>query len=157
MNQPVKSFLEAHPFFRGMNAEHISMMLEGASEREFMAGDFLFRAGEPANKFFFILDGTIAIESSNRAGARTIVQSVGGGEVLGWSWLYPPFVWHLDARVIEHADCLVLDGAHLLIAAERDHDFGYDLMKRVAQVLIQRLNHAARKLREPVQALEPVS
>jgi len=82
------------------------------------------------------------------------IQDLGPGDVLGWSWLFPPFVWHLQARALEPTGAVVLDGAHLLIAAERNGNFGYELMKRVAQVLIHRLQ-ATRKqlLRQQIESI----
>jgi CRP/FNR family cyclic AMP-dependent transcriptional regulator len=73
---------------------------------------------------------------------------LGPGDVLGWSWLFPPFVWHFQARAVEPTTLLVLNGAGLLVSAERDHDFGYELMKRVAQVVIRRLQATRKQLLE---------
>jgi CRP/FNR family transcriptional regulator, cyclic AMP receptor protein len=66
--------------------------------------------------------------------------------MLGWSWLFPPFAWHFRARAREPTNVIVFNGAHLLVAAERNRDFGYELMKRVAQVVIRRLQAARRQL-----------
>jgi CRP/FNR family cyclic AMP-dependent transcriptional regulator len=66
--------------------------------------------------------------------------------MLGWSWLFPPFAWHFRARALEPTNAIVLNGAHLLIAAERKRDFGYELMKRVAQVVIHRLQATRKQL-----------
>jgi CRP-like cAMP-binding protein len=74
------------------------------------------------------------------------VQTLGAGDVLGWSWLFPPFAWHFQARAIEPASAVALSGASLLVNAERNHDFGYELMKRVAQVVIRRLQAARKQL-----------
>ena len=62
------------------------------------------------------------------------------------SWLFPPFVWHFQARALEPTETIVLDGAHLLVAAERNGNLGYELMKRVAQVLIHRLQATRKQL-----------
>jgi len=74
------------------------------------------------------------------------IDTIGMGELLGWSWLFPPFVWHFQARAVEPTEAIALDGAQLLIAAERGHNFGYELMKRVAQVVIHRLQAARGRL-----------
>jgi hypothetical protein len=66
--------------------------------------------------------------------------------VLGWSWLYQPFHWHFTARAVEPTEAILLDGCRLLIACEEDHDFGYELMKRISQLVIQRLESAQRLL-----------
>jgi hypothetical protein len=66
--------------------------------------------------------------------------------VLGWSWLFPPFSWHFQARAIEPTTVISLNGAHLLVSAESNHEFGYELMKRVAQVVIRRLQITRKQL-----------
>jgi CRP/FNR family transcriptional regulator, cyclic AMP receptor protein len=140
-----------HAFFRGMKPEQLAVLTTGARAADFKAGDVLFREGEPANQFLLIESGQIALEMHEPAGETVIVQTLSAGEVLGWSWLFPPFSWHLQARVLEPTNVIVLSGAHLLINAESNHDFGYELMKRVAQVVISRLQ-ATRKQLLAVQA-----
>ena len=83
------------------------------------------------------------------------VQTIGAGEALGWSWLFPPFVWHFQARALEPTKAIAFNGAHLLVACEENHDLGYDLMKRVSQVLIQRLQATRKKLVGPCESPRP--
>ena len=135
-----------HAFFHGMKPEHLAMLTNGAKATEFKAGGVLFRQGEPASQFYLIESGKIALEAHEPADGTMLVQTLGAGEVLGWSWLFPPFVWHFQARAIEPTNVIILSGAHLLIAAERYHDFGYELMKRVAQVVIHRLQATRKQL-----------
>ena len=135
-----------HAFFRGMKPEHLAVLTEGAEAIGFKAGDILFREGEPADKFYLIESGRIALEAHEPADGTVRVQTVGAGEVLGWSWLFPPFVWHFQARAIEPTQVITLSGAHLLVAAERHHDFGYELVKRVAKVVIHRLQATRQQL-----------
>jgi CRP-like cAMP-binding protein len=139
MNTSLRANIADQPFFRGMKAEHLDIIAANAEEKSFEPKQILFHEGEPANRFFIIQSGKIVLEAHEAGREASVVQTLGPGEVLGWSWLFPPFAWHLRARVIEPTTALVLDGAHLLIAAEMDHDFGYRLMKRIAQLLIARL------------------
>ena len=74
-----------------------------------------------------IESGKVALEAHKPANGATLVQTLGAGDVLGWSWLFPPFVWHFQARAIEPTSVIVLNGAHLLAFAERHPDFGYKL------------------------------
>jgi len=138
--------ITGHEFFHGMKPAHLALLTEGATVAQFGANEMLFRAGEPAGTFHLIESGRIALEAHEPADGTTRVQTLGAGDVLGWSWLFPPFVWNLQARAIEPAQVIVLNGAHLLIAAERDHEFGYELMKRVAQVVIHRLQATRGRL-----------
>lgn len=135
-----------HTFFHGMKSEHLAVLADGARTAQFKTGDVLFREGEPANQFYLIESGKISLETHEPANGTMLVQTLGAGDVLGWSWLFPPFSWHFQARAIEPATLIVLGGAHLLVTAERNHDFGYELLKRVAHVVIQRLQTARKQL-----------
>jgi CRP-like cAMP-binding protein len=135
-----------HAFFHGMKPGHLAILTEGAKAVSFKAGEVLFREGNPANQFYLIEQGAIALETHQPANTTTLVQTLGPGDVLGWSWLFPPFVWHFQARAVEPAGVIALNGAHLLVAAERDPDFGYELMKRVAQIVIRRLQATRQQL-----------
>jgi len=132
-----------YEIFRGMKPEHLAMLGEGAKEVEFHPGDVLFREGGPANQFYLIESGRIALEAHEPADGT---MTLGAGEALGWSWLFPPFVWHFQARAIEPAHVIILSGAHLLVTAERNHDFGYEWMKRMVQVVIRRLQATRNQL-----------
>jgi CRP-like cAMP-binding protein len=129
-----------------MKPEHLAGISEGAKVVRFKAGELLFQEGEPANQLYLIESGKIALEAHELAGGTMPVQTLGAGEVLGWSWLFPPYVWHFQARALEQVEVVILSGAHLLVAAERNHDFGYELMKRVAQVVIRRLQATRKQL-----------
>ncbi len=139
MNNSLKSRIFSHPFFQSMKPKHLEIIAGYASEATFKPSEVLFREGEPASRFYLIESGRIALEAHEPAEGTVLVQNLGAGHVLGWSWLFPPFAWHLQARAVELTRAIILNGANLLVIAERDHDFGYELMKRVAQVVIQRL------------------
>ena len=138
--------ITSHAFFHGMKPEHLALLTDGAKAVEFKSGDVLFRERTPANQFYLIESGRIALEAHEPANRMMAVQTLSAGDVLGWSWLFPPFAWHFQARAIEPSGAIVLNGASLLINAERNHDFGYELMKRVAQVVIHRLQATRKQL-----------
>jgi len=142
----LEQFLRAHPFFSETKPEHLSILASGAKSARFEPRQLLFRQGEPANQFYLIESGKIALEAHEPADGTLLVQTIGAGDVLGWSWLFPPFVWHFQARAIEPSAAIILSGAHLLMVAEQNHEFGYELMKRVAQVVIQRLQATRKQL-----------
>ena len=138
-----------HPLFSSMLPEHQAVLLECASEREFLPGELLFREGDPANQFYLIERGRVRLEGlvpGQPFGQRVPVQELGPGEPLGWSWLFPPFAWHLQASALEPTSVIIFNGGHLLATAERETTFGYCLMKRVVQVLIRRLQATRRQL-----------
>lgn len=142
----LKESIRDYAFFEGMRPEHLAVLPEGAKSAQYKPGEVLFRQGEPANEFFLIESGKIVLESQGPGYGTTHVQTLGAGNILGWSWLFPPFLWHFQARAVEPTRVIILSGAHLLVSAERDHDFGYELMKRVAQVVIRRLQAARKQL-----------
>ena len=135
-----------HDLFYGMKPGHLAILIDGAKTARFKAGELLFQEGEPANQFYLIQNGKIALETHETANHPIVLQTLGAGDVLGWSWLFPPFSWHFQARAVETANVILLNGANLLASAERDHDFGYELMKRVTQVIIRRLQATRKQL-----------
>lgn len=138
----VKPSISAHPFLRSLSPEYVEILTGCAQDQAFPAGEVIFREGDIADRFYLILEGRIALESHVPPSGHLTVQNLGPDDVLGWSWLFPPYVWHFQARALEPTRVVVFNGAHLLVACERNHEFGYDLMKRLSQVLIRRLQAA---------------
>ena len=135
----LEPILREHPFFHGMPEPYLTLLTGCAKNIRVEAGKFLFREKEEAKSFYLIREGRIQLEvASPKLGAMTI-QTIGPGEVLGWSWLFPPYQWHFDARIVEPVRALALDGKCLRGKCETDPALGYDLMKRFASLLIQRL------------------
>ncbi len=141
-----KAIIMSHPFFQGMNTQHLELVANSGVELIFEPEEVLFREGRPANRFYLIQHGRVAVESRVHETELKQLCLVSDGEVLGWSWLFPPFCWHFDARAVERTEAVALDGARLLVACELNHDLGYELMKRVAGILIQRLQGARTQL-----------
>lgn len=133
-----------HPFFAGMDHRFLSILVLNARKQTFQEGDVIFREGEPASRFYLIESGRVALEAHEPADGTFPIEELRAGDVLGWSWLFPPFVWHFQARALAKTEMIVLDGAHLLVTAEQNKSFGYDLLKRISQTMIQRLQ-ATRK------------
>ena len=131
-----------HPFFKTMRPEHLALISQNAQAVEFKPEDILFREGEPANRLFMIQSGRIDLEWRAESGCGVAAKNVGPGEMLGWSWLFPPFVWHFTAEALEPTRAIVLDGGHLLATCDKNPEFGYALMKRIAQILIHQLESA---------------
>jgi CRP-like cAMP-binding protein len=135
-----------HPFLARMEPQHVRRILKTGKEVTFTPNEIIFREGEPADRFFLIDSGKVSLEACAPGREPIEVQILEKGEALGWSWLFPPFAWHFQARALETTRATVFNGADLLVHAEEDPDFGYELMKRVAQVVIQRLQATRRRL-----------
>jgi CRP/FNR family cyclic AMP-dependent transcriptional regulator len=162
MNDSIQDAIVAHPFFAGLCIKHLCILTESASRAAFASDEYLFRECEPANRCYLIQKGRVALEAGDPPGSPTLIQMLGPGDVLGWSWLFPPFAWHFSARAVEPVKAIALDAGHLLSAGEADHDFGYELMKRVSRLVIGRLqasrSHFVAKYHEsqPAAGLAPL-
>ncbi|HEU4402520.1 MAG TPA: cyclic nucleotide-binding domain-containing protein [Candidatus Polarisedimenticolia bacterium] len=136
---PLDTVLRTHPFLHDLDPAHLRILVPCAEDRIFASGDFLCRVGEPAEQFFLLREGRVALEVHvpKREGVR--FQTLHEGEVLGWSWLFPPYRWHLDARALKPVRAVALDARRVRRECERDHKFGYQILKRFAQVMGHRL------------------
>jgi CRP-like cAMP-binding protein len=144
--ETLKPIVAGHPFLRSLPSAYLEVLLGHAQERDFRPGEVIFSEGEVADRFYLIARGKVVLESNAAPRGYLAVQELGDGEVLGWSWLFPPYVWHFQARAVEPTATVAFNGAHLLVQCERNPEFGYDLMKRLAQVLIRRLQATQKQL-----------
>lgn len=144
--------LETHPFFNGMNAEHIAILAEFATVTEFVAGQSIFHEGDPANCFYLMLEGCVALEANLAPGGRQVIDHVGSGEVLGWSWLFPPYRWHFTARAVTLTKAIFFYGTWLRERCEQDPRLGLELMKRVTAVIVRRLQTTRQRLGRALRA-----
>ena len=140
------SLLGKHPFLAGMKAEHLQLLAENAMRTEYQQGEFLIRAGDPANRFYLIESGKISLELNGKENPEAQVQTISAGDVLGWSWLFPPYYWQFDARALEPTTAIFLYGTRLREYCEMDHDLGFELMKRMAEIVVQRLQATRKQL-----------
>lgn len=138
--------LETHPFLEGLSARHLQALLASAMPSRFEVGQVIFREGDLANRFYLILRGAVALETFTQTRGTLLIQTLGAGEVLGWSWLFAPFKWHFDARAIEPTEAVFFYGTRLREQCEEDHELGYELIKRAAQVMMHRLQATRRRL-----------
>jgi CRP/FNR family transcriptional regulator, cyclic AMP receptor protein len=136
----VEKILAEHPFFEGFTEGHVKLVAGCASDVHFKPGQIIFRVGEEARKFYLVRLGKVALQmTSERRGPLTVL-TVGAGEVLGWSWLFPPHKYRFSARVLEATRAFEIDGQCLRGVAEQDHDFGYHLLKHWSPVVERALD-----------------
>jgi CRP/FNR family cyclic AMP-dependent transcriptional regulator len=153
--------LAAHPFLKGMSPHHIELLALSAMPTEFEVDQVIFQAGEPANGFYLIESGTVVLEGSLtdgeplaiiRRGWRSsskntsVIDVVSAGEPLGWSWLFPPYLWQFNARATEPCTALCLSGIMLRQHRGDDLTLSHELFKRMSEVMVRRLQAARRKL-----------
>ncbi len=139
-------YLTEHPFLQGLKPEYIKLIVGCSSNVKFDAGQYIFRDGTDADNFYLIRQGKVSINFYSPEKGEAAITTVDDGDVLGWSWLIPPYKWHFDAKVLETTRAIALDGVCLRNKCEADSGLGYELMKRFAYLIEQRLNDARFQL-----------
>jgi len=144
--QTLESILVGHPFFKELKPQYLQLITGCASNVRFNAGTYMLREGAEASQFYLIRHGKVALEIPAAQRGHITIETIEAGEVLGWSWLFPPYRWHFSARVVEPVRAIALDGTCLRAKGEEDHDLGYELMKRVAHIMMERLQATRMQL-----------
>lgn len=135
----LERIIQQHAFFAGLDPAYTGLICGCASNVRFETGDYLFREGAPAGRFYLLRHGKAAFQVTAPGRGALTFQTLGEGEVVGLSWLIPPYRWTFDAKALEQVRAIALDAACLRAKCEADHDLGYEMMKRFMPVLIQRL------------------
>lgn len=143
--EPLEATLKAHPFLEGLPQEHINFIVGCTTHKVFKEGEVILKEGEAADKFYIIRSGKVAIYIGQEHN-EIIIQTIGGGEILGWSWLIPPYSYRFSAKAVENTRVLALDGKCLREKCEKNPDLGYLLLKRLVVVFAQRLEAARLQL-----------
>ncbi|OHB77251.1 MAG: Crp/Fnr family transcriptional regulator [Planctomycetes bacterium RBG_16_59_8] len=133
------AILAGHPFCKGLDPGHLALVTGCAANVRFKAGEYLFREGEESSRLFIVRSGRVALEIYAAERGAITIQTVSEGEIIGWSWLVPPYQWRFDARAVEATAAIALDGACLRTKCEKDHSFGYEMLKRLSNTIAQRL------------------
>ena len=139
MPQTLEPLLRGHKFFAGLDPAHLSLLAGCAANEVFPADSFLFREGDPARTFYLIREGKLALEIAAPGRGALVVQTLGEGEVAGFSWLIEPHRWEFDGRAVERVHAVRMDGTCLRGKCEEDPRLGYDLMRRFAALTTNRL------------------
>ncbi len=135
----ISELLDDSPFFHELPAPVIAHVAGCAQTARFERGDMLFQAGQPADTFYVIRQGRVAVELHNPSRGTITLDTLHDGEVVGWSWLIPPYRWMFGARAVESTSAVAFDGACLRGKCDTDPALGYALMQRVSQVMYERL------------------
>jgi CRP-like cAMP-binding protein len=145
-NPPIEEYLSKQEFFSSLNQEYIKTLARFASEQQIEPDQVLFRQGEHAHHFYLIRNGSITIEIPAITGPQLEVQSLGAGQILGWSWLISPYRWNFQARAEAPTTLLAFDGDAVLAQCEAEPPFGYALLKRFASLMAERLEVARQRM-----------
>jgi CRP-like cAMP-binding protein len=142
----LEPILAEHPFLKGMKKEHLTLITGCASNVKWDAGTYLFKEGQDADQFYIVRQGTIAIEAFSPAHGPLVLQTVGEGDIMGWAWLVPPYRWHFDGHATDLVRAIAFDGKCLRTKCEKDHELGYELLKRFSEIGAQRLDMTRMQL-----------
>lgn len=136
----LEALLAEHPFFEGLESKYLQIIADCATNVVFQEGEQIFTEGDDANSFYVIRQGKVALEIFVRRRGPVNFLSVEDGDVVGWSWMFPPYKWHFDARAMELTRAAAFDARCLRGKFDEDPKLGFELMKRFASVMLDRLN-----------------
>lgn len=138
--------IRQHAFFEGFPDELFKELRTCADKVPYAVDQFIYQQGDPADEFFLILHGRIALELYTAHHGPMIVQTVGGGDILGWSWLFPPYRRHFDARAVTPVVAISLQAYCMREQAEQNHHLGHELYRRFSQAVVTSLQAARLQL-----------
>ncbi len=145
--ETLEPLLRDHSFFEGLDPRYLGLLVGCATNVRFDEGAYLFREGGPADAFFLIRHGKVAVEIAAPGQAHIVVETIGEGGVVGYSWLLGrSHRAKFDVRALTATIALSLDGVCLRGKCEEDNRLGYDLMQRFARVVVQRLQSTRLQL-----------
>jgi CRP-like cAMP-binding protein len=135
----IDELIAESPTFAGLSPRHLELIAGCGRLARFEAGMPLFTEGAPADRFFLVRTGAVAVEIAAPGHHALVVETLHAGEVVGWSWLFPPHRWQFDGRATVSTSVIAFDGACLRGKCDADHELGYQLMRRFAGALVERL------------------
>jgi CRP/FNR family cyclic AMP-dependent transcriptional regulator len=136
-----------HPFLKELSDSHMQAIAEFAMPVRVSANESIFKQGDMADRFYLIHDGRVSLRAAEAAGKWTEIQELRSGDVLGWSWLFEPYEWQYDAVALEETTATFFYGTWLREKCEAEPALGVEIMKRIAQVVIARLQATRQKVR----------
>jgi len=142
----LERIIRAHPFFAGLDDGFCALVCGCAKNVRFAADDYLLREGAEASEFFLVRAGRVALEIAAPGHGTLRITTLGEGEIVGVSWLIPPYRWSYDARALESVRAISIDARCLRDKCEEDHHLGYEMMKRVVPIVANRLQAARMQL-----------
>jgi CRP-like cAMP-binding protein len=146
MQKELDEILAQVPFFEGLPEDEIALIAGCGRNVRFDAGETIFRQGDAADTFYVVRHGTVAVGNFVPPRGELVIETLESGDLLGWSWLFPPYRSHFDARALSTVRATQFDGACLRDKCAADPVLGRDLMGRFAQVLIERLQWTRLRL-----------
>jgi CRP/FNR family transcriptional regulator, cyclic AMP receptor protein len=138
--------LAAHPMLRGMSTDHLAVLADSASDVAFPAGHRLFEEGGSADHFWLVQSGSVALDLHVPGHGRVRIDTVGLGELLGWSWRFPPYRWAFGAVAVSPVKAFEFDAQAVRASCASQPEFGHEVTERLARVLAKRLQSTRARL-----------
>jgi CRP/FNR family cyclic AMP-dependent transcriptional regulator len=135
----LERIVKGHPFFADLDEGSCTFVCGCAKNVVFQAGEYLFQEGEAADQFYLLRHGRVALEVKAPGRGAVTFETLAAGEIVGVSWLFPPYLWTYDAKAMELTRAIAMDAACLRNKCEEDHDLGYEMMKRFVPIVVERL------------------
>jgi CRP/FNR family cyclic AMP-dependent transcriptional regulator len=151
------TLIDESPVFHGLDPAQLELIAGCASNAVFAAEERLFREGDPADVFFLVRHGVVALDRYVPNHGVIREGTVGPGEIVGWSWLIPPYRWDVTGRALEAVRAVRFDGACLRGKCDLDAELGAALLGRFSQVLVARLQAARLRLTEVYDDRSPAA
>ena len=139
MNDSLQKLFANHRFFAQMKPEYIQLMAGCAILKTYKEQEMLGKEGTPSDWFFALIEGRVTIETYQPGHDPIVLQTLHGGDIVGWSWLFPPYEWVFDARALSSTRTIAVDAHCLREKCEKNTALGFELMKNFSQVMTQRL------------------
>ena len=144
--EPMETRVALHPFLAGMSRVHLALLTDCAMGVQFKKDDVIFREGEHANRFYLLETGEVILSAENSSGDPVAIDTIGAGDLLGWSWMFPPYTWRFSARATRPTKAIFFYGTILREYCERHPSLGFDLLKRMSAVMNRRMQAARDKM-----------
>ena len=144
--ETLEHIIAEHPFFKGLESYYTTLLTGCAANARFRGGTYIFKEGEEANQFYLIRSGKVSLELFAPQRKPIVIETLAEGDVLGWSWLFPPYLWKFHAHATVETRAIMLDGKCLRGKCEQNHDLGYEVLKRFSAITAQRLNATRMQL-----------
>jgi CRP-like cAMP-binding protein len=139
MIEGMEAIVREHRFFAGLDDDTIKLIAGCARNVRFNAGEYLCHADEPADEFYLLRHGRVALAVVAPGRAAITIETIGPGEIVGVSWLIPPYRWNHDARALELVRAIAMDAKCLRQKCDADHNVGYEMMMRFVPLLVERI------------------
>lgn len=151
MIDEIYEIIADHPFFENISPTYLKEIADRTERNSYDADQYLMRQGHEAEEFFLILKGSVCLytDQLDPSSGKMIgcpIQTLGKEEIVGWSWLIPPYQWRFDAKAAEPTEVLVIDGKYLRRLCEDEPELGALVYRRVAYFISERLNATRMKL-----------